>query len=431
MNYKANTLWMLSERVSRLIFVFFINVLIARYLGPDDFGILNYAISLVGLLVPVSMLGFDVVLVKELVVHKRLNGILLYTAFSMMFVVSVVVVLFIWIFAGIFEKNNIAIIIQVYSLTLLLNPAYVIDYFYQAKVMAKYSAIAYFLQSIFSISFKLYLLSIDADLYWFAIAFFMDSVWLLIFLGCVFFIRKDIAGKKIGFNKTVAYVLLRRSLPLVFSGLMVIVYMRIDQVMLMWMVGESAVGAYAVAVRLSEAWYFVPIAITASLFPMILNHKNTQEKYLKSIQRLMDFLVYMSVSIAFIFLLFGAQIIHFIYGSEYEASVAIIAVHAWTGVFVSLGLVSGKWLVAENLHSYTFYRTLSGAVINILLNYILIVKFGVLGAAVATLVAQIFAAFIFDVFFTKTREMFVMKLTTLLFLSIIRDVVAYVKKYTW
>lgn len=426
--YTTNTLWLLSERLIRLILFFLINILIARYLGPEEFGVLNYVISLVGLLIPISLLGFDVVLVREMVVHKRLKGQLFVTAFCMMIAVSVVVVIIIWIYADIFEKNNLAILIQIYSLTLLFNPVYVIDYFYQANVMVKYSAIAFFLQSILSAIFKLYLLSVEASLYWFVIALVIDSVLLLIFFGGILLIRKDLANEKLSFNKTVALVLFRRSLPLIFSGLMVTVYMKIDQVMLMWLVDGSAVGTYAAAVRLSEAWYFVPVGITASLFPMIINCRNIHEKYIMSIQKLMDSLVLLSLGVALIFYVFSDQIINIVYGNEYLPSEAILQVHAWTGIFVSLGLISGKWLVAENLHYYTLYRTLAGATVNIILNYVLIPKYGTIGAATATLIAQISSTFIFDIFFAKTREMFMLKLNTLLFLTVLNRAKNYIKK---
>jgi O-antigen/teichoic acid export membrane protein len=208
--------------------------------------------------------------------------------------------------------------------------------------------------------------------------------------------------------------LLRDSWPLILSGMVVAVYMKIDQVMIKEMLDSEAVGQYAAAVRLSEAWYFIPMVISSSLFPAIINAKKiSEELYYERLQKLYDLMVWMAVAIALPMTFLSDWVVELLYGSEYSEAASVLMVHIWAGVFVFLGVASGKWFITEDLQKYSFYRTFFGSVANIVLNFILIPKLGINGAAIATLVSQIIAAYLFDLFSIKTKKIFFMKTQSL------------------
>jgi PST family polysaccharide transporter len=204
--------------------------------------------------------------------------------------------------------------------------------------------------------------------------------------------------------------LLKDSWPFILSAISVMIYMRTDQIMLGQMVGDDAVGIYSAATRMSEVWYFIPLIISNSVFPAILGSKIRDKKeYYERLQKLYDILVFISLCVALPMTFLAGPIVVFFYGQAYSTSGPILAIHIWTSIFVALGVASGKSFLAENRQILIFYRAALGAIINVALNFILIPKYGAIGAAIATVFANIAATYIFDLFYKETREMFRMK----------------------
>src|SRR3569833_2234335 len=157
--------------------------------------------------------------------------------------------------------------------------------------------------------------------------------------------------------------------------------MKIDQIMLQNMKGIKEAGAYATVASLSEAWNFVPSVIVTSLFPAILNaRRDDSARYNKRIQYLYDLMVYLSVPVAIV-VTFASPLIYKLYKPEYAYAAPVLSVHIWSGVFVFLGAASSQYLIAEYFSTLTFVRTGAGAIVNIVLNLILIPKMGMMGAA--------------------------------------------------
>jgi PST family polysaccharide transporter len=191
----------------------------------------------------------------------------------------------------------------------------------------------------------------------------------------------------------------------------IMIYMKIDQIMLGQMLGDDAVGIYSAAVRVSEVWYFIPMMILASVFPSVLEaKKHDQTHYIQRLQLLYNLMVWLSVAIAIPMTFLSTPIIIALFGQAYAQSGQVLAIHIWASVFVFLGVASSQWFIAENRQILSFQRTALGAVINIGLNFVLIPKFGVVGAAYATVFSQAYVCLLFDLFQKETRPMFVMKL---------------------
>jgi O-antigen/teichoic acid export membrane protein len=186
--------------------------------------------------------------------------------------------------------------------------------------------------------------------------------------------------------------------------------MKIDQVMIKEMLGAEQVGHYAAAVRLSEAWYFIPMAITSSVFPAIINaEKQSEELYYQRLQKLYDLMVWLAVAIALPTTFLAPWVIKVLYGEAFLPAAGVLSIHIWAGVFVGLGVASGRWFLCENMQKEAFYRTFLGAICNVVLNIIMIPKYGISGAAVSTLISQSIAAYFYDVLNHKTRGVFWMK----------------------
>jgi len=190
--------------------------------------------------------------------------------------------------------------------------------------------------------------------------------------------------------------------------------MKIDQVMIKEMLGAEQVGHYAAAVRLSEAWYFVPMAITSSVFPAIINAKKQSEAlYYQRLQKLYDLMVWLAVAIALPTTFLAPWVIRVLYGEAFLPAAGVLSIHIWAGVFVFLGVACGRWFLCENYIKKNFYRTLFGMVINVVLNLILIPAYGIYGAAIATLLGQMAANLIYDIFDKQIYPSLKMKINAL------------------
>jgi O-antigen/teichoic acid export membrane protein len=406
--YFANTSWLMAYRVLNMIVTFFVGVYVARYLGPNRFGLLSYSISFVGLFAALATLGLDGIMVRELVKTPERRNELLGTAF---FLKAGGTILMCGCIAATipFTHNDTQTnsMIAIIAFAAIFQAFNVIDFNFQAAVKSKYVVYAQLVSLAASSITKLLFVWISAPLVWFACVFLLDGVVCAIGLVKVYL---QTTGK-VQYWKWSGYIareLLKDSWPMILSGMAISIYMKIDQVMIKEMLDAGSVGNYAAAVRLSEAWYFIPMAITSSVFPAIINaKKQNEELYYHRLQKLYDLMVWMAVIIALPTTLLAPWVIRVLYGEAFSNAASVLSIHIWAGVFVFLGVASRNWLLAENLQFFSTINTSIGALVNIVLNYFLIKKMGINGAAISTLISYFTAAYLCLLFFDKTRLNFI------------------------
>jgi len=424
MRYFTNTSWLLGERILRMGVGLFVGIWIARYLGPEQFGLLSYAQSFVFLFTAIATLGLDGIVVRELVKDESKRDVLLGTAFGLK-LIGAIIILPVLFLAVQFTNNDdyINLLVFIIASATIFQSFNVIDFYYQSKVLSKYVALANAVVLALSSTIKIVLLLNEAPLLAFAAMMAFDG--LVLATGLVYFYIKT-SGFKLSswaFNGAMAKRLLNDSWPLILSGLVVSVYMKIDQVMIKEMLNAEAVGQYAAAVKLSEAWYFIPMVVSSSLFPAILAaKKKSKELYNARLQRLYDLMIWVAIAIALPVTFLSDWIMLLLYGEVFTQAGSVMMIHIWSGVFVFLGVASGKWLLAENLQKHAFLRTVFGVIINLILNVFFIREYGIQGAAVATLCSQIVAAYLYDFLNKETRAGFYMKTKSLLLISSLKHI---------
>jgi len=388
--YLSNTLWLVIERIFRLGVALVVGVLVARYLGPDGFGEINFAVSLVGLFAGISTLGLNTLVVKYLIekpdeVNKILGCtfILRLLGALISFIIISALAQLPWIDA---DKN----IIYIIALMAFFQVTDNIDMFFQAKSQNKYIVWAKLFQTVEVALSRLYLLYIDAELIWFAWVYLLDAVVLAISLLFVYQKYSQYSFWAWQWDKSESVSLLKNAWPLILSILLVSIYMRIDQVMLQYFIGLPAVGIYAAASRLNEVTYFIPTVIITALFPAIINAKAiSSELYKNRIRNLYSLMFVLAMFIILTVMLLSDRIIIFLYGNAFAASSDVLKIHIWICIFMFWGAVTNRWVLAEGLQKKAFYYQFAGMLTNIVLNIILIPRLGVLGAAWATLISQI------------------------------------------
>jgi PST family polysaccharide transporter len=404
--------WLFFDRVLRLGVGLLIGVWVARYLGPEQFGLYSFAGAFVGLFVTASGLGLQSIVVRDIVLNPDCKEETLGTAAALHFAGGLFAYLLVmgtisWLRP---EDTLSKLLVAILGSIMLFKISDVAIYWFESQVMSKYIVWAQNGCFIIFSAIKAILILSNASLISFAWANAAEAL----LVACVILIMLSLRGlriNKLRFSLRRANILLADSWPLLLSGIAIIIYMKIDQIMLGQMLGDDAVGIYSAAVRISEIWYFVPMMIVASVFPAILQAKKTdQAQYLQRLQQLYDLMVWLSISIAIPMTFLSTTIVVALFGPAYTESGPVLAIHIWASVFVFLGVASGQWFIAEGRQILSFQRTLLGAIINILLNMLLIPKFGVMGAAYATIFSYAVAALLYDLVQAETRNMFFMKI---------------------
>lgn len=409
--YFRNTSWLFLEKAMRLVSGLVVGIWVARYLGPEQFGILNYALSFVGLFLTLATLGLDGIVIREVLKKPENRNQIIGTSFFLKLAGATVVMLILLVTLQYTESSyEEYFLILAIGASVLFQSFNVIDYQFQSMVRSKFVVIASLGSLLVSSALKIVLILFHFPLIYFGLVFLIEA--LVLAVGLIILYRKQ--GFSPGdwkFRWPTAKLLLKDSWPLILSGLVITMYMKIDQIMIKSMLNHEAVGQYAAAVRLSEIWYFIPIVIANSVFPSIVNSKKISTKlYHHRLQKLYSLMVLISVVIA-IPITFGSDaLVHFLYGAAYSDASTVLMIHIWSAVFIFLLHASGKWLVNENYTMNAFYRNLLGAVLNISLNLYLIPTMGIVGSAIATLISYAAAGFFYDAFDKKMRKSFYLKL---------------------
>ena len=386
--YFANTGWLFLGQIVFLGLSFFIGAWLARYLGPERYGIVSYAVAFVGLFTFLSSLGIGGVLNRELVKHPEKKDELLGTGLrlhlwggALAFLVTTIAVL---VIGG---SNLTKILIIIYSLHFLLQVPFVISTYFYSQVKAKQAIKSQLLAALISSILKVVLILFKGDIIWLIIIYTLDTCWQSIFL-IYFYKRQGLKIKAWRFQASLARSLWRDSWPMMLSSAAAFIYLRIDQVMVGQIMNETAVGIYAAGVKLTEIFYFVPGVICGSLFPAIVNARQTSHKiYYSRLKKLYILLVVLGLLIASGVFLFSRPIISFVFGSDYLSATPVLQIYIWSSVGLFLGHVVGSQLMAENRTKEIFAINFVAMILNVAFNLWLIKSIGLIGAALATLVA--------------------------------------------
>ncbi len=407
--------WLFFDKILRMGIGMLLVVWIARYLGAEQFGLLSFATAFIGLFGAIAGLGLQGIIVRDIVRDPACKEETLGTAAVLQFIggllaYSLILGTIFWLRPDdMLAKALVAIL----GSTMLFKASEVVVYWFESQVLSKYTVWVQNGSFLLVAAIKVVLILNNAPL----IAFAWTTMAEALVVAMLMLLMLGLRGPKLRQLRITlarAKALLADSWPLLLSGMAIMVYMKIDQIMLGQMVGDEAVGIFSAATRISEVWYFIPMIIVPSVFPAILEaKKRSEEQYYQRLQHLYDLMVWISVGIALPMTFLSTPLITLLFGDAFAAAGPVLAIHIWAGVFVFLGVASGKWFLAEGRQMLSFQRTVLGAIVNVVLNLQLIPDFGAVGAAVATVVSQAIAALMFDAAQPITRRMFLMKIKSM------------------
>jgi polysaccharide transporter, PST family len=418
----GNIGWLLADKVLRMGIGLFVGIWVARYLGPDEFGLLSYAGAYVALFSTLATLGLDNIVVREITRTPEHKNEIIGTAFVLKLLGGISI--FILAIAGVIMfrhgDQKIVLLVGIIATGAVFQVFDVIDFWFQAQIASKNTVYARNSAFVLLSAFKVLLIQLNAPLTFFALAgvteIILGSIGLIIIYH-----RSGNSIIKLRWSRQWATKMLKDSWPMILSGVSIAIYMKIDQVMLAQMLDNKAVGIYSAAIGLSEVWYCIPMAVVSSVFPTIVLTKIEDEAvYYQRIQKLFSLMVVLSLCIAIPVSLMSSWLIPIVFGSAYNAAGSVLSIHVWASFFVFMGVAQGPWDITENMTRIALFRMVSGAIINIGLNFILIPSHGVIGAAIATVISQAFASMILNLVNVKTRKIFFLQIKSVLFYKYLR-----------
>lgn len=398
-----NAGWIVGGRLLNKVLAFLVGILTARYLGPGNYGLINYAAAYTTFFASICTLGIESVIIKNFSDHPDEEGKTIGTTVILRCISSLLsAVMIVGIVAVVDREEPMTILVVALSTIGLLFQAF--DSFkqwFQARLQSKYAAIATVVAYVVVSGYKILLLITGKSVAWFAVATAIDHVVVALFL---FVAYKGNGGPAFSWSADKARELLRTSSSYIVAGLMVSIYASTDKLMLKQMMDESAVGYYGLAVSLSTTWAFVLQAVIDSVYPSVIRaHKSDTALFQKRNRQLYAIVIYMAAAVSLVICLLAEPIVRILYGEAYLPAVQPLRIVVWYTAFSYLGVARNAWMVCENKQKYLKYLYSSAAGINVVLNLLLIPRFGASGAATASLITQISTTVLLPALITPLR----------------------------
>lgn len=398
-----NASWLIGGRIYHMLLAFFVGLITARYLGPGNYGLINYALTYTTFFASFCTLGINSIIVKDFVDHPDEEGLALGSALVLRAIssgLSFIMMLGISFVADRGEKTT-HIVVALCGIGMLFQIFDTINYWFQSRLESKFSAAATVISYTVVSLYKIWLLLTEKSVEWFAISTSLDYFVVACFLLLVY---KKHHGPHFGFSKKKSRELLHSSYHFILASLMVSIYGSTDKFMLKQMLNETMVGYYSTAVSLCNTWVFVLSAIIDSLYPCILqSFEKDKQIFERRNRQLYTIVFYVSVGVSILISILARPIIFILYGEAYLPTVMPLRIITWYTAFSYLGVARNAWIVSYNCQNYLKYIYIGAAATNVLLNSFFIPLWGASGAALASLMTQISTIMIFPLFIKELR----------------------------
>lgn len=402
--FVQNSLWMISGKIAQMLIALVIGVISARYLGPSNYGLINYGASYTALFTPITTLGLTSIIVNELVANRTKEGTILGSAIGMRILSALVSSICIVLIVCWLNPSN-ELLIAVTALqcgSILFQWSDLFNYWCQSKYISKTAVTIQLASYIMTSAYKIWLLATGKDVRWFALSMGID--YFLQAIGYVGYFNRR-GASKLQFDGKEAIRLLKKSYHFIFAALASVIYNQIDRVMLGSMMNTTAVGLYTAAYTLTNVWTFVLSAIIDSIRPLIIKTREEDDGLYKTrMIQLYSIVIYLCIVVSIGMTLLSKVGLMILYGEEYLPAAGTVGILTWATMFSFLGVARSIWSVCENKQKYEKYLTIVGAITNVILNSLLIPVWGIYGAAIATLVSQAVTNLIVAFFIPDMRE---------------------------
>jgi O-antigen/teichoic acid export membrane protein len=396
-----NGAWLTADKILRSLFTFIVNVIIARYLGPDAFGQIAYAITILAVLQAISSLGMDGIIVKKFVdsqkkenlknnagLIKKLIKIKIITgSISLIFLA-----IYISLFQEIFEKTQVTYVLIIICISILFQSIDIVDLWFHSrsnsKIIIKAKIISYFISNSIKISFVIF----GADLIWFATAILIEYSLNSLFVWLVYKKNEselnECSEENSNLNEEVKNILVK-SWPLWLSTIFIVTYAKADLVIITKFLGSESSGIYAAVINICSIPLIASSVAYICVLPIMSKYSNNLKAFNFLFEKSIGILFFLSMIISCLISIYAEVIVNIIYGNKYQESVEVLKIYAWSLVPAFLGNIQGAWLIALNKTKYAYIQTLIPAILSVSLNIYLIPIYGLKSAAFVNVLTQI------------------------------------------
>ena len=389
-----NSLWLVAEKVVFLFVSFGVNLLLARHLQPELYGSLSFLLAAVTILMPVMALGLNSLVTRELMHRSDDTVSILGSAIALRLLAGLLVAAVGVLAAHQLLPSSQWVLFSVLAVSSVSQCFVVIDFWLQAQSANRYGAIARLSVLLLASVARLVAIYFDSGVDVFV--YLLCAEWLVLAL-CYVQLYRRYGGwfTELTLSKPEAANLFRQGTWLWFTAIGAILVLKVDQLMLAYLVNDQAVGIYAAAVRLSEVWYLLPVALMTGYFPKLIAAKEAGSgDYERSLQWLCDTLLCAAVVVAVFITLTADFFVPLLFGNSYVESADVLVIHVWAGIFFFTAALVNRWLLIEGALVATFCVQAVGAVTNIGFNFWLIPLYGVVGAAIATVLSALVGGYV-------------------------------------
>lgn len=400
-----NVLWLVGDRVFRMALGMVVLAVLARHLGPAQFGVLHYAIGLAAVFAAIASFGIEGIVIREMVKQPDKTHQILGAAFGLRVLGAAIATVLVYL-CGLLTHADAAIapLALLVALGFLPQSMDVIDLWFQRNIQSKYTVIAKTVAAVVGTAVKIWLVMSAAPLIWFGAALSFDAL----LISFALMVQYQLRGQSIWAwspNLQMARLIVKDSWPLILSGLLVALYVRVEQIMVMNMLGAQSAGIYYSAVRVSEVWMFLPTMILSSIYPLLVERRGRdQAGYLEKLQSVFDLLTGLGFFVAVVVSFLAPFIIPLLFGDKYGDAVVVLIILAWSAPIIFSGTVRAQYFLLENLTIYHTWSALTGIATNVGLAWWLMPRYGISGAALGALIGYFVSAFVTSWMFGRLRE---------------------------
>lgn len=385
-----NTAWILGCRILHALAQLAVGMVTARYLGPEDYGLIHFAASVTAFGVPVMQLGFQSTLVQEYVEKRAPEEELLGTALVLNLISGALCALLVTGAVMAAGDRQRTVICGLYSLSLVFRALELVGLRFQAGLQAKHSSLAALWGYLAVSAFRIWLLAAGKGTAWFALSHSVEFA----VAGAVLLIRCRRSGMgRLRFRWKTAGLLLSRSRHYIPAALLVTCFQNIDRVLLTALQGETANGLYTCAVTCANLTGFVFYALVDSLRPVILKSAPGPD-FRRHMAGLYGLMLWLGLCQSGAFSLLAGPVVGLLYGEAYRAAVPVLRILCWGTAFSMMGAARDVWLLAAGKHGLLWRINLCGALASLVLNALLIPALGPEGAAAASVLTQVVTNFL-------------------------------------
>ena len=411
-----NAGWLIGGKILQMAIGFVVGVLTTRFLGPGNYGLINYGNTYINFFLPLCTLGLNSIMVREIIARPKQEGAVLGTALSLRLFASTISIIFINLIVSVVDAGEslTRLVVFLTSFSVIFNSFEVLNYWFQSRLESKVSAIANLIAFIVFSSYRIFLITTRKSVAYFALA---TSIEYVCGAAVLLYAYKKSTDQRFSFDFNLGKEMLSRSYHFILPSMMVAIYGQTDKFMLKHMISSSEIGYYSTAQTICALWCFVLSAIIDSMYPSIMEaKKNQNEQHYKQLNVLLYRIVfYVSLGVSALICIIAPLIIRILYGEAYMPSVMPLRIITWYTAFSYLGVAREAWIVGNNKQKYLKYVYIAAALSNVFLNLLLIPRWGSSGAAFASLLVQVLTSLVIPFFIPALRENTFLMLDAILF----------------